>query len=435
MGGADEPEDPARGRRRGVPGRHGARTGARRARTDHRFPSCPIGSVGAYRLSVWTDPDSTDDGSPGGRFWVTLQSNRDVRDAPADTKVVVTIRPIDRAGEPRTATAHPVGGDVSNQLAELVMDHEGRFAVGVAVTGALGEVAVEAEVAATYDSAPATRPDCRLPPAVRADWIPLDQAPAASAQAFAAAGLPLAGREPPLTGRFVRRRDDGWILGPVDARPCASGGGLMSTESRVNVVNAAVGLCFVALGVLLLLEAGGVMSMREIIRLWPVALIIVGGAVAVQAFVGGSERCRGSIGGLVWLVLLGVLFSHVYDRRASGATEAGALSSLPCSAVHGRRRRTAPSPAAGSRACCGSHLDLRQALLVPGQTAVVDVFTVFGGTEIRVPEGWRVELQTTAIMGGVNDERPRRNAVQTTAAAPPGGTTAAAGIQPARHGL
>lgn len=201
----------------------------------------------------------------------------------------------------------------------------------------------------------------------------------------------------------------------------------MSTESRVNVVNAAVGLCFVALGVLLLLEAGGVMSMREIIRLWPVALIIVGGAVAVQAFVGGSERCRGSIGGLVWLVLLGVLFSHVYDRRASGATEAGGVELF--AVFSGARQAPANSPFTGGRLTSvfgGSHLDLRQALLVPGQTAVVDVFTVFGGTEIRVPEGWRVELQTTAIMGGVNDERPRRNAVQTTAAAPPGGTTAAA---------
>jgi hypothetical protein len=182
----------------------------------------------------------------------------------------------------------------------------------------------------------------------------------------------------------------------------------MSTEPRVNVVNAAVGLCFVALGVLLLLEA-------------------VGGAVAVQAFVGSGERCRGPIGGLVWLVLLGVLFSHVYDRRASGATEAGGVELF--AVFSGARQAPANSPFTGGRLTSvfgGSHLDLRQALLAPGQTAVVDVFTVFGGTEIRVPEGWRVELQTTAIMGGVNDERPRKGGADTTTkAAPPGGSDGA----------
>lgn len=123
----------------------------------HDGPPFPIVSdrvVGAYRLSVWTDPDSTDDGSPGGRFWVQMRPDRDSRGLPPDTRVVVTIRPLDRDGEPRTATAQPVSGDVSNQLAELVMDHEGRFAVGVAVTGALGEAAVDAEVAATYDLRP-----------------------------------------------------------------------------------------------------------------------------------------------------------------------------------------------------------------------------------------------------------------------------------------
>jgi hypothetical protein len=118
------------------------------------FPIVSDRSVGAYRLSVWTDPDSTDDGSPGGRFWVTMRPGRDDRDLPADTTVVVTIRPIDRAGEARTARAEPVGGDVTNQLAALVMDHEGRFAVGVTVAGALGDAAVEAEVAATYDLRP-----------------------------------------------------------------------------------------------------------------------------------------------------------------------------------------------------------------------------------------------------------------------------------------
>ena len=39
----------------------------------HSGPPYPILSdqvAGAYLISVWTDPDTTDDGSPGGQFWI-----------------------------------------------------------------------------------------------------------------------------------------------------------------------------------------------------------------------------------------------------------------------------------------------------------------------------------------------------------------------------
>ena len=45
-------------------------------------------------------------------------------------------------------------GDVTNQFAALLMDHEGRFAVHVTVQGPLGHAAVDAEVDATYDLRP-----------------------------------------------------------------------------------------------------------------------------------------------------------------------------------------------------------------------------------------------------------------------------------------
>jgi hypothetical protein len=107
---------------------------------------------GPYIVSVWTDPDSTDDGSAGGRFWVTLKSSSGP--LPADTLVQVTITPLDRAGEPLTLRADPVAGDPSNRLAALVMDHEGRFHVRATIDGPLGRAEVEAEVEATYDERP-----------------------------------------------------------------------------------------------------------------------------------------------------------------------------------------------------------------------------------------------------------------------------------------
>jgi len=46
----------------------------------------------------------------------------------------------------------------------------------------------------------------------------------------------------------------------------------------------------------------------------------------------------------------------------------------------------------------GTELDLRDAALAPG--AALEVFTAFGGTEISVPHGWRVEMQGLPLFGG-----------------------------------
>jgi hypothetical protein len=53
----------------------------------HDGPPFPIVSdrvAGPYLISVWTDPDTTDDGSPGGQFWVMLRQ-ADGNDAPPGT--------------------------------------------------------------------------------------------------------------------------------------------------------------------------------------------------------------------------------------------------------------------------------------------------------------------------------------------------------------
>ena len=121
----------------------------------HDGPPFPILSdhvAGPYQLSIWTDPDATDDGSAGGQFWVRLHGSRSR--LPEATRVTVSLKPLDRTGAELTAAAAPVRGDITNQFAALVMDHEGRFAVRVSVDGPLGEAAAEAEADATYDLRP-----------------------------------------------------------------------------------------------------------------------------------------------------------------------------------------------------------------------------------------------------------------------------------------
>ncbi len=124
----------------------------------HSGPPFPIVSnqvAGAYRVSVWTDPDTTDNGKPAGQFWVTLEPVDSTATIPEGTVASVTIRPLDRPGPAREGRAAPVDGDVTRQFVALLMDHEGPFSVHVTFDGGLGRTAVDGEVNATYDLRPA----------------------------------------------------------------------------------------------------------------------------------------------------------------------------------------------------------------------------------------------------------------------------------------
>jgi hypothetical protein len=122
----------------------------------HNGPPYPIVSnqaAGPYRISVWTDPDATDDGSLAGQFWVLIDQPDSNALAP-DLRARVSVRPLDRHGRPEVASATPVDGNRSRLFAALLMDHEGPFAVRVEVESAAGSGAVDSEVQATYDLRP-----------------------------------------------------------------------------------------------------------------------------------------------------------------------------------------------------------------------------------------------------------------------------------------
>lgn len=123
----------------------------------HDGPPFPIVSdrvAGNYRVSVWTDPDATDDGSAGGQFWVILEATAQDARVPAGTRVSIAVAPADRAGSAVTGQASPTREDPARQFGAVVMGHEGPFRVHVAIDGPLGPATIEAAVDATYDLRP-----------------------------------------------------------------------------------------------------------------------------------------------------------------------------------------------------------------------------------------------------------------------------------------
>lgn len=52
----------------------------------------------------------------------------------------------------------------------------------------------------------------------------------------------------------------------------------------------------------------------------------------------------------------------------------------------------------------GSQINLQDADMAPGQN-VLDVFTMFGGTTLIVPEDWEIKVEVSSILGGFDDKR------------------------------
>lgn len=125
-----------------------------RAHDGPPFPIVSNQTTGPYVISVWTDPDTTDDGTAEGKFWVMAKAAASEEAVPLATRATVTITPLDRQGTATTGTTEPVDGDIGRQFVALVMDHEGRFGVRVTIDGSLGPATIETEVEATYDTRP-----------------------------------------------------------------------------------------------------------------------------------------------------------------------------------------------------------------------------------------------------------------------------------------
>ena len=129
-----------------------------RAHSGPPFPIVTDAKRGPYMISIWTDPDATDNGTLGGQFWIVIAPSATDATLPADTRATVSVRPSAPPSASQatvqSARTEPVRGDVTNQFGAVLMDHEGPYAVHVEVTGPFGPATMDAMVDATYDLRP-----------------------------------------------------------------------------------------------------------------------------------------------------------------------------------------------------------------------------------------------------------------------------------------
>jgi predicted membrane protein len=202
-------------------------------------------------------------------------------------------------------------------------------------------------------------------------------------------------------------------------------------RSRFDVGPVMVGLVLVALGGLFLLDQAGSIDAGQIIGdWWPLAIIAVGlaqlaahprsplGPLIVAAFGGvllftQLELISAAVAEYLWpaaLMMLGlVILLRRPGRQAAGTGE----EVVSASAVFGSHEVVVNSKhfRGGSATAIfgGVVVDLRGADL-DADGATLAVMALFGGVEILVPRGWRVEASGTPIFGGLSNKVEARPA-------------------------
>jgi hypothetical protein len=204
----------------------------------------------------------------------------------------------------------------------------------------------------------------------------------------------------------------------------------MSSTSRGAVTAHLVfGLVIMFVGVILTLDVLDLVNGRDILRFWPVALLAFGVADLTQANRG--SRLRGGLltffGGWWLLTTLHVLPSHSWRlfwplllilagaalvvqtmHREADAPRGDSSQRVNIIGILGGGNRTSnANPFRGGDLVAfmgGGQIDLRRAVIPPGDQAIIDVMSMMGGFEIIVPETWTVDDRTLPIMGGVGNE-------------------------------
>ena len=189
---------------------------------------------------------------------------------------------------------------------------------------------------------------------------------------------------------------------------------MTADEPRVRVTtNLAFGICLILLGTTLILDRLQLVPASQLLQFWPVALVLVGAALVIQSFQrvdpGQAQPRQAFDGGHIFAVIIfAIVMSQVFNRGTfTVRADSSETVNLVALMTHHQQVSSAAVFRGGEMTAVMGHsdLDLRKTTIAPGEEAIIEVFTVMGGTTIRVPEGWSVEVRAVPIAGGVKDRR------------------------------
>lgn len=135
-------------------------------------------------------------------------------------------------------------------------------------------------------------------------------------------------------------------------------------------------IILVSVGAFFLLEEFGPYDLRD---LWPVIIIIVG-----VAFIFRRKSVNGA---------KGENSEHFFDD---------------VNIFGGGDKQFTSQQLEGGRVINifgGSTIDLRDSFPLNGGPVEIEVFTMFGGCDLLVPDSWKVKIEAISIFGGFSDER------------------------------
>ena len=148
------------------------------------------------------------------------------------------------------------------------------------------------------------------------------------------------------------------------------------------------GVALILLGSLMILDRLDLIYFN-IWRLWPIFIILFGYSI-VRGALGRQKVMEGNTG---FLGGKSVADSNSYIKGA--ALMGGVVRSSDSQDFRGGELTAVMG---------GCEVDLRRASMKEGTEARLEIFTFWGGVELKVPEDWAVVVQVTPIMGGVEDK-------------------------------
>lgn len=201
----------------------------------------------------------------------------------------------------------------------------------------------------------------------------------------------------------------------------------MNDTRQVMTPHLIFGLIIIAVGVLFTLDNLGIVHADRYLRFWPAALILVGilklgHARAGAGAFGGSIITAAGVWLLLqetalvrvsfwdlWPMLLVCFGAYLVWQGATGRAHRGPADdgdTVSALAVLGGFSRGSNSRRfrGGDLTVFmgGCEIDLRQAAI--NGDATIDVFAMWGGIELRVPEDWTIISSVNAVLGGVEDK-------------------------------